>query len=153
MSHLSSFPLSERLSVLWSLASVWWSAGRRLLSYFLRRCAAVCAAHQKQTQKNTHVHAAAACRLVSLPPSSLRHSFSFMVSRPLTHTRIRVSTPTCTHMAPPPPLELSSVSLSPFPHEFSTSSLSSLTSSCVTQLRSISSSPICYKYRLPTQEC
>lgn len=125
------FPFCERLSELWSLCA---SGGLQASSaaaavVVWRDCAAVSPTHRTQT--HTHKHTASR--------SVLSVSLSVSVSLSATHMRW-VSTPT--HSLPPlsPGAPLSLFPLSLFPHKFSTSSLSSLTSSCVIQLRNISSS-------------
>lgn len=130
---------------------VGWSPAAVVL--FKALCGGLCRTPKTNTHKKTHT-----CmlrqRVVSSPsPPPVYVILSLLWYPGPSHTQELECPPPHAHICPPHLLWSFPLSLSPFPHEFSTSSLSSLTSSCVTQLRSISSSPICYKYRLPTQEC
>lgn len=131
MPYISLFPLSERLSELWSLCSSGGLQASSAAVVFCRDCVAVSPTHQIQTHRrtNTQIHA----RVLSpfLP---------VFVCLVLNRTHASGIRPSTSSPLLYPGAHLSLFPRSLFPRQFSTSSLSSLASSCVIQLKNIRSS-------------
>lgn len=133
MPYISLFPLSERLSELWSLCSSGGLQASSAAVVFCRDCVAVSPTHQIQTHRRTHKHTNTRTCLVSL-------SACFCLSCAQPHTHASGIRPSTSSPLLYPGAHLSLFPRSLFPRQFSTSSLSSLASSCVIQLKNIRSS-------------
>lgn len=145
MPYISLFPLSERLSELWSLCSSGGLQASSAAVVLCRDCVAVSPTHQIQTHRRTHKHTNTRTCLVSL-------SACFCLSCAQPHTCIGY-----------PPLHILSTSI-PWSPSVSLSSVS-FSSSVFHLLSLLPRFQLCYtakeykeqqagyKYSLPTQDC